>query len=240
MTRRPRRNHSAAFRAKVAIARSRSLPHTSTSIPIRSQPGSRSSKAALPMFSVRVAVQPLQHRPPSCSTGTHGACCHGAYRSRWRRHSASRHSRTLWPRTASRRSSTPTRARSSPVRICCIKNKYSRRVLSWRVSITMEASFCVETLEDALATHSKPEIFNTDQGSQFTCPAFAGVLAANDVKMRMDGKGAWQDNVLRRAALAQRKIRGGLFARLRLRQRGPHQDRALSRILQSPPPAFEP
>ena len=71
----------------------------------------------------------------------------------------------------------------------------TRRVLSWRVSITMEAAFCVETLEDALARHGRPEIFNTDQGSQFTGAAFTGVLAAHDIKISMDGKGAWRDNV---------------------------------------------
>jgi putative transposase len=72
---------------------------------------------------------------------------------------------------------------------------FSRRVLAWRVSITMEAAFCVETLEEALATHGRPEIFNTDQGSQFTGAAFTGVLAAQDIKISMDGKGAWRDNV---------------------------------------------
>ena len=71
----------------------------------------------------------------------------------------------------------------------------SRRVLSWRVSITMEAAFCVETLQDALAKHGKPEIFNTDQGSQFTGAAFTGVLADNGIAISMDGKGAWRDNV---------------------------------------------
>jgi putative transposase len=71
----------------------------------------------------------------------------------------------------------------------------SRRVLSWRLSITMEASFCVEALEEALATHGKPEIFNTDQGSQFTGAAFTGVLHRNDIAISMDGKGAWRDNV---------------------------------------------
>jgi putative transposase len=71
----------------------------------------------------------------------------------------------------------------------------TRRVLSWRLSITMEAAFCVETLEDALAHHGKPEIFNTDQGSQFTCAAFTGVLASNAIAISMDGKGAWRDNV---------------------------------------------
>jgi putative transposase len=72
----------------------------------------------------------------------------------------------------------------------------SRRVLSWRVSITMEAAFCVETLHDALEKHGKPEIFNTDQGSQFTGAAFTGVLADNAIAISMDGKGAWRDNVL--------------------------------------------
>ena len=71
----------------------------------------------------------------------------------------------------------------------------SRRVLSWRVSITMEAAFCIETLQDALAKHGKPEIFNTDQGSQFTGAAFTGVLADNAIAISMDGKGAWRDNV---------------------------------------------
>jgi putative transposase len=71
----------------------------------------------------------------------------------------------------------------------------TRRVLSWRLSITMEAAFCVETLEDALARHGKPEIFNTDQGSQFTGAAFTGVLSDNGIAISMDGKGAWRDNV---------------------------------------------
>src|SRR6202453_3480190 len=71
----------------------------------------------------------------------------------------------------------------------------TRRVLSWRLSITMEAAFCVETLEDALARHGKPDIFNTDQGSQFTGAAFTGVLTDNGITISMDGKGAWRDNV---------------------------------------------
>jgi putative transposase len=72
---------------------------------------------------------------------------------------------------------------------------FSRRVLSWRVSITMEAAFCVEALEEALACHGKPEIFNTDQGSQFAGAAFTGVLIKNEIAVSMDGKGAWRDNV---------------------------------------------
>jgi putative transposase len=72
---------------------------------------------------------------------------------------------------------------------------FSRRVLAWRLSITMEAVFCVEALEEALARHGKPDIFNTDQGSQFTGAAFTGVLMKNDIRISMDGKGAWRDNV---------------------------------------------
>ena len=67
--------------------------------------------------------------------------------------------------------------------------------LSWRLSISMDAAFCVETLEDALARHGKPEVFNTDQGSQFTGTAFIGVLVSNGITISMDGKGAWRDNV---------------------------------------------
>ena len=72
---------------------------------------------------------------------------------------------------------------------------FSRRVLTWRMSITMEAAFCVDALEEALARYGKPEIFNTDQGSQFTGTAFTGMLAKNDIRISMDGKGAWRDNV---------------------------------------------
>ncbi len=72
---------------------------------------------------------------------------------------------------------------------------FSRRVLSHRLSITMEADFCVEALEEALAKHGRPEIFNTDQGSQFTSEAFTGVLTKNSIAISMDGKGSWRDNV---------------------------------------------
>ena len=81
------------------------------------------------------------------------------------------------------------------VYLAVVLDWFSRRVLSWRVSITMEAAFCVETLEDALARHGKPEIFNTDQGSQFTGAAFTGALASNGIAISMDGKDAWRDNV---------------------------------------------
>src|SRR5689334_18118182 len=71
----------------------------------------------------------------------------------------------------------------------------SRAVLSWRLSNTMDVSFCVAALEEALARFGKPEIFNTDQGSQFTSAAFTGTLAAAGVKISMDGRGRWMDNV---------------------------------------------
>jgi putative transposase len=71
----------------------------------------------------------------------------------------------------------------------------SRAVLSWRLSNTMDASFCVAALEEALARFGKPEIFNTDQGSQFTSTAFTGTLAAAGVRISMDGRGRWMDNV---------------------------------------------
>jgi putative transposase len=81
------------------------------------------------------------------------------------------------------------------VYLAVVLDWFSRRVLSWRVSITMEAAFCVEVLEDAMARHGKPQIFNTDQGSQFTGQAFTGVLIKNAIAISMDGKGAWRDNV---------------------------------------------
>jgi putative transposase len=81
------------------------------------------------------------------------------------------------------------------VYLVAIVDWFSRRVLSHRVSITMEADFCVEALEEALEKYGKPDIFNTDQGSQFTSDAFTGVLLRNEVAISMDGKGAWRDNV---------------------------------------------
>jgi putative transposase len=71
----------------------------------------------------------------------------------------------------------------------------SRAVLAWRLSNTMDVSFCVSALEEALARFGKPEIFNTDQGSQFTSAAFTGTLAAAGIRISMDGRGRWLDNV---------------------------------------------
>lgn len=71
----------------------------------------------------------------------------------------------------------------------------TRRVLAWRLSITLTADFCMEALEEALARFGKPLILNTDQGSQFTSEGFIGVLLSHRVEISMDGKGAWRDNV---------------------------------------------
>ena len=81
------------------------------------------------------------------------------------------------------------------VYLAAVVDVFSRRVLAHRVSITMEAAFCVEALEEALAKHGRPEIFNTDQGSQFTSIDFTGMLLDAKVSISMDGKGAWRDNV---------------------------------------------
>ena len=72
---------------------------------------------------------------------------------------------------------------------------YSRRVLSWRISNSMEAVFCVDCLEEALRTHGKPEIFNSDQGAQFTSEAFTGVLKREGITISMDGRGRAFDNI---------------------------------------------
>jgi putative transposase len=72
---------------------------------------------------------------------------------------------------------------------------YSRRVLSWRISNSMDASFCVDCLEDALRAHGRPEVFNSDQGAQFTSTAFTGVLMREGVTISMDGRGRALDNI---------------------------------------------
>ncbi len=81
------------------------------------------------------------------------------------------------------------------VYLAAVVDWYSRRVLSWRLSITMTADFCLEAVEEALMKHGKPDIFNTDQGSQFTGGDFVGLLTANRIAISMDGKGSWRDNV---------------------------------------------
>lgn len=79
--------------------------------------------------------------------------------------------------------------------LCAVVDWASRKILSHRVSISMDSEFCIDALEDALAQYGKPEIFNTDQGSQFTSDAFTGVLKREGIRISMDGKGCWRDNV---------------------------------------------
>lgn len=81
------------------------------------------------------------------------------------------------------------------VYLVAIMDWYSRKVLSWRVSTTMDTSFCVEALEEAIERYGCPEIFNTDQGTQFTSDDFTQVLKTNEIRISMDGKGRWVDNV---------------------------------------------
>ena len=81
------------------------------------------------------------------------------------------------------------------VYLAAVVDWFSRRVLAWRLSITMDTAFCIEAVEAALARYGRPEIFNTDQGSPFTSSAFTGLLAANDITISMVEKAAWRDNV---------------------------------------------
>ena len=81
------------------------------------------------------------------------------------------------------------------VYLVAIVDWFSRRVLAWRLSITLTTDFCIEALEEALARFGKPDIFNTDQGSQFTSIGFTSVLQREKIAISMDGRGAWRDNV---------------------------------------------
>jgi len=81
------------------------------------------------------------------------------------------------------------------VYLAAVVDWFSRRVLAWRLSITLEVEFCLDAVEDALARYGRPEIFNTDQGSQFTSAAFTGLLLDNTIAISMDGRGSWRDNV---------------------------------------------
>ena len=81
------------------------------------------------------------------------------------------------------------------VYLVAVLDWYSRKVLSWRVSITMDVHFCVEALKEAIARYRVPGIMNTDQGSQFTAQAFIGLLKDHGIRISMDGKGSWRDNV---------------------------------------------
>lgn len=81
------------------------------------------------------------------------------------------------------------------VYLAAVVDWFTRRVLAWRVSITMEADFCIEAVEEALAKNGRPMIFNSDQGSQFTSLPFTALLLKHGIAISMDGRGAWRDNV---------------------------------------------
>ena len=100
--------------------------------------------------------------------------------------------------------------------------------------------FCIEALEEALARHGRPEIFNTDQGSQFTSQAFTGVLNEAGIAISMDGKGAWRDNVFVERLWRSIKYEEVYLQRLRHGQRGPRLDRPVPDLLQWAQAPFEP
>jgi putative transposase len=81
------------------------------------------------------------------------------------------------------------------VYLAAVVDWFTRRVLTWRLSITMEVDFCIDAVEEALVKYGRPEIFNTDQGSQFTSAAFTELLLENKIAISMDGRGSWRDNV---------------------------------------------
>ncbi len=81
------------------------------------------------------------------------------------------------------------------VYLCAVVDWASRKILSHRISISMDTAFCLEALEEAFERYGQPEVFNTDQGSQFTSEAFTSALKARDIRISMDGKGSWRDNV---------------------------------------------
>jgi putative transposase len=81
------------------------------------------------------------------------------------------------------------------VYLAAVMDWFARRILAWRLSITLGVDFCIEAVDEALRLHGRPEIFNTDQGSQFTSDAFTELLIGNGIDISMDGKGSWRDNV---------------------------------------------
>ena len=81
------------------------------------------------------------------------------------------------------------------VYLAAVMDWFTRRILAWQLSNTLEATFCIDAVEQAVAQHGCPQIFNTDQGSQFTSAEFTKVLTDNCISISMDGKGAWRDNV---------------------------------------------
>ena len=115
--------------------------------------------------------------------------------------------------------------------LVAIMDWYSRRVLAWRVSNTFDSDFCVEALEDALTRYGPPEIFNTDQGAQFTSQAFTTVLKTHAVAISMDGKGCWVDNVFVER-LWRSVLRGCVSPCVRHTRRAPRRADRLFSVLQ--------
>jgi len=81
------------------------------------------------------------------------------------------------------------------VYLAAVMDWASRKVLAWRLSTTLDSAFCIEAVEEAIARYGRPEIFNTDQGCQFTSAAFTEMLAAHGIRISMDGQGCWRDNI---------------------------------------------
>jgi putative transposase len=125
------------------------------------------------------------------------------------------------------------------VYLAAVVDWFSRRVLPWRVSIGMEVDFYLEAVEEALAKYGRPEIFNSDQGSQFTSAAFTGLLLENKIAISYGWPGRLARQRLCRAAMAVGQIRGGLPAGLRKRRRGTRIDWPISGLLQPQTSAFE-
>jgi putative transposase len=127
------------------------------------------------------------------------------------------------------------------VYLAAVVDWFTRRILSWRVSTGMEVDFCLEAVEEALAKHGRPTIFNSDQGSQFTSTAFIGLLLENKIAISMDGKGAWRDNVF-----VERVWRSVKYEEVYRRaydsvaEARASIDRPISGFLQPQAPAFEP
>ncbi len=94
------------------------------------------------------------------------------------------------------------------VYLCAVVDWFSRRVLAWRLSITLEVGFCLEAVDEALAKHARPEIFNTDQGSQFTSAEFTGLLLKHAIAISKDAKGSWRDNVFVERLWRPSRVRG--------------------------------
>ena len=109
------------------------------------------------------------------------------------------------------------------VYLAAVVDWFSRRVLAWKLSITMDTSFCIEALEEALSKHGKPEIFNTDQGSQFTSEAFTGRLKEEGISDQHGRQGPLARQRLRRTDLALDQVRRSLSARLRVGPAKPGQ-----------------